>query len=163
MRNLDIKPLNEQASDIYTMAVHRHHAGDAGFDLYVLEDVVIKPGESKMIKLGISAEPLDGKAYWLAPRSSISKTPLLMNNSIGLIDGGYRGELMASVFNKNCPIVLDESQNAVPNLDGTHTIKAGVRLFQLVHVDMEGFDHIEVINELSETTRGHGGFGSTGK
>ena len=64
-----------------------------------LEDLDINAGETKLIKLGISCEPLDGKAYYLFPRSSISKTPLRMSNSIGLIDGGYRGEIMASCDN----------------------------------------------------------------
>ena len=88
--NLKIKPLTETAREVYEDHGH-FHEGDAGLDLYVLEDITIEPGETKAIKLGISCEPLDGRAYFLMPRSSISKTPLRMANSIGLIDGGYRG------------------------------------------------------------------------
>ena len=96
--HLFIKTLNETASKMYTSHGH-FHDGDAGLDLYVLDDTVILTGETKLIKLGICCEPSDGKAYYLFPRSSISKTPLRMSNSIGLIDGGYRGEIMASCDN----------------------------------------------------------------
>ncbi len=144
--HLFIKTLNETASKMYTSHGH-FHDGDAGLDLYVLDDTVILTGETKLIKLGICCEPSDGKAYYLFPRSSISKTPLRMSNSIGLIDGGYRGEIMASCDN-------------IKNFD--FTIKAGQRLFQLVAIDSSPISY-EVVKELSETTRGDGGFGSTGQ
>ena len=82
-----IKILNSEARDLYENHGH-FHSGDAGLDLYVIEDVQINPNETKLIKLGISCEPIDGRAYYLMPRSSISKTPLRMSNSFGLIDGG---------------------------------------------------------------------------
>ena len=69
--HLKIKPLNDAAREIYSDHGH-FHEGDAGLDLYVLEDIVIDPGETKPIKLGISCEPEDGRAYYLMPRSSIS-------------------------------------------------------------------------------------------
>ena len=90
---------------------------------------------------------MNGKAYYLFPRSSISKTPLRMSNSIGLIDGGYRGEIMASCDNIK---------------DFNFKIEKGQRLFQLVAVDSSPISY-KVVDELSETTRGQGGFGSTGK
>jgi dUTP pyrophosphatase len=143
---LKIKPLNETAREVY--ANHGHfHEGDAGLDLYVLESITFEPGETKAIKLGIACEPLDGRAYFLMPRSSISKTPLRMANSIGLIDGGYRGEVMA---------VCDHIKSA------TYTVEKGQRLFQLVACDCSPISY-ELSDELSETTRGSGGFGSTGK
>jgi len=95
---LFIKPHNETAWEFYRNHGH-FHGGDAGLDLYVLEDIQFEPNETKAIKLGISCEPEDGKAYYLFPRSSISKTPLRMANSIGLIDGGYRGEIIAMCDN----------------------------------------------------------------
>ncbi|MAR29594.1 MAG: deoxyuridine 5'-triphosphate nucleotidohydrolase [Candidatus Marinimicrobia bacterium] len=141
-----IKPLNTAAAEMY--ASHGHfHDGDAGLDLYILEDLEIAAGETKLIKLGISCEPMNGKAYYLFPRSSISKTPLRMSNSIGLIDGGYRGEIMAS-----CDNIKDFS----------FKVEKGQRLFQLVAVDSSPISY-KVVDELSETTRGKGGFGSTGK
>tara|TARA_Y100001970_G_scaffold124890_1_gene154621 strand:+ start:10991 stop:11461 length:471 start_codon:yes stop_codon:yes gene_type:complete len=141
-----IKTLNEQAEKMYSNHGHFHN-GDAGLDLYVLEDIVFNPGDTKLIKLGISCEPKDGKAYYLFPRSSISKTPLRMSNSIGLIDGGYRGEIMAS-----CDNIKDFS----------FTAKQGERLFQIVASDSSSISY-ELADELSSTTRGKGGFGSTGK
>ena len=141
-----IKALNDEANTMYSNHGH-FHDGDAGLDLYVLEDIVFDPGETKLIKLGISCEPKDGKAYYLFPRSSISKTPLRMSNSIGLIDGGYRGEIMASCDN-------------IKNFE--FTAKKGDRLFQLVASDSSSISYI-LVDDLSSTTRGSGGFGSTGK
>ena len=143
---LFIQPQNDTAREFYKNHGH-FHDGDAGLDLYVLENIMFDPGETKAIKLGISCEPEDGCAYYLFPRSSISKTPLRMANSIGLIDGGYRGEIMAM-----CDNIKDFS----------YTVEKGQRLFQLVATDSSPI-HYELVGELSETTRGPGGFGSTGK
>ena len=74
---LYIKILNDNARELYVNHGH-FHKGDAGLDLYVIDDMEFKPFETKLIKLGISCEPKDGKAYYLMPRSSISKTPLRM-------------------------------------------------------------------------------------
>ena len=141
-----IKPLNEVAKEKYENHGH-FHDGDAGLDLYVLADICFSPGETKKIKLGISCEPKDGKAYYLFPRSSISKTPLRLSNSIGLIDGGYRGEIMASCDNIK---------------DFDYIVKKGDRLFQLVAADSSPISYT-LVDSLSDTTRGSGGFGSTGK
>ena len=141
-----INALNNTAEEFY----HNHghfHDGDAGLDLYVLEDIHFDPGETKAIKLGISCQPEDGRAYYLFPRSSISKTPLRMANSIGLIDGGYRGEIMAV-----CDNIKSEP----------YTAEKGQRLFQLVAADSSPI-HFELVKELDLSTRGSGGFGSTGK
>ena len=142
---LFIKPHSDIAHEFYL--THGHfHEGDAGLDLYVLKDIHFEPGETKAIKLGISCEPEDGIAYYLFPRSSISKTPLRMANSIGLIDGGYRGEIMAV-----CDNIKSES----------YTAEKGQRLFQLVATDSSPIQY-ELVEELEMTTRGTGGFGSTG-
>ena len=143
---LKIKPLNNRAVKYYSEHGH-FHDGDAGLDLYVLEDQTFIPGETKLIKLGISCEPEDGRAYFLLPRSSISKTPLRLANSIGLIDGGYRGEIMAP-----CDNVKDFEYRA----------EKGQRLFQLVAADCSPISY-KIVDSLSETSRGSGGFGSTGK
>ena len=143
---LFIKALNNKSREYY--ANHGHfHSGDAGLDLYVLEDMDFEAGETKLIKLGISCEPEDGVAYFLMPRSSISKTPLRMSNSIGLIDGGYRGEIMAC-----CDNIKSEK----------YTIKEGQRLFQIVAQNCSEIKY-ELKDELNNSTRGAGGFGSTGK
>ncbi len=141
-----IKTLNDVATRMYGSHGHFHN-GDAGLDLYILEDITFNPGETKLIKLGISCEPRDGRAYYLFPRSSISKTPIRMSNSIGLIDGGYRGEIMAS-----CDNIKNYS----------YTAKKGERLFQLVSFDSSPIS-FSLKKELSNTSRGERGFGSTGK
>ena len=81
------------------------------------------------------------------PRSSISKTPLRLCNSIGLIDAGYRGEIIAAVDN-----IKKES----------YKINVGERLFQLVAMNGSKIN-FELVSKLTETDRGTGGFGSTGK
>ena len=110
---LFVKILNEKARKYYENHGH-FHKGDAGLDLYVLENIEFAAGETKLIKLGISCEPEDGVAYFLMPRSSISKTPLRMSNSIGLIDGGYRGEIMAYCDNvKNISYSVKEGEREI--------------------------------------------------
>ena len=143
---LNIKILNEKARMLYENHGH-FHKGDAGLDLYIIEDIEFKPMETKLIKLGISCESISGKSYYLMPRSSISKTPLRMSNSIGLIDGGYRGEIMASCDNIK---------------DYVYNVCRGQRLFQLVSFDVSPIQYT-LKEELSDTSRGSGGFGSTGK
>ena len=142
---LFINPHTNTALEFYQSHGH-FHEGDAGLDLYVLEDIYFEAGETKTLKMGISCEPEDGKAYYLLPRSSISKTPLRMANSIGLIDGGYRGEIMAV-----CDNIKTEG----------YRIEKGQRLFQLVAADSSNIEY-ELVESLEETTRGVGGFGSTG-
>jgi len=141
-----IKPLNDYTFEYYSKHGH-FHPGDAGLDLYCIDTLLFRPFETKKIKFGISCEPEDDRAYYLIPRSSIVKTPLRMSNSIGLIDAGYRGEIMAVCDNiKDCE----------------YTVNKGDRLFQLVAADSSPIDY-RLENDLTETSRGDGGFGSTGK
>ena len=144
--NLKIKTFSE---DVYSMYNdHRHfHPGDAGLDLFIIKDKIIKPGTTDRIHLGISCENLEQKPYLLMARSSISKTPLRLSNSVGLIDAGYRGEIMAAVDNIK---------------DYSYTVEKGQRLFQLVSMSGEAV-HFTLVDRLSDTSRGDGGFGSTGK
>ena len=143
---LKIKPFNKDIHKMYKN--HNHfHPGDSGLDIYIIENQIINPGETIRLKLGISCENLDAKSYFLMPRSSISKTPLRLANSVGLIDAGYRGEIMA----------------AVDNIKGfAYEVEIGQRLFQIVAMDGSAI-HFELGDHLSETTRGADGFGSTGK
>ena len=127
-----------------------NHDGDSGLDLYCPDQIIIKSGETHLIKMGIACEMTDEYlpiSYMLVPRSSISKTPLRMANSIGIIDAGYRGEIMAAVDNRG---------------DKDYMIVPGQRLFQIVHPTLCPFN-VGVVDKLSETDRGDGGFGSTGK
>ena len=144
--DLNIRPFNAEVKQLYD----NHgdfHDGDAGLDVYVINEQTIDPDETSLIHLQIACETSDGRPYLLMPRSSIAKTPLRLCNSIGLIDGGYRGEIMAVVDNiKKEP----------------YTVKPGQRLFQLVAMDGSPI-HFNLVDKLTESTRGEGGFGSTGE
>ncbi|EEQ98648.1 deoxyuridinetriphosphatase, putative [Perkinsus marinus ATCC 50983] len=147
--HLKILPLDAKAAEYYSS--HKtFHAGDSGLDLFVVKEQTIQPGETAFIRLGIKAAAFDGKdgaglSWLLMARSSISKTPLRLSNSIGLIDQGYRGEIIAAVDN-----IKNEA----------YTVKEGDRLVQAVGFDGKGIT-MELVKELDETTRGEGGFGST--
>ena len=143
--NLKVKPFSD---DIYSMYKnHSHfHQGDAGLDLFITKDQVIDPGSTAKIHLGISCENMEMKPYLLMARSSISKTPLRLSNAVGLIDAGYRGEIMAAVDNIK---------------DSSYRLEKGQRLFQLVSMNGESI-HFDLVDTLSDTSRGEDGFGSTG-
>lgn len=143
---LKIKPFTPEVGAMYRDHGH-FHPGDAGLDLFVVEETTFFSGETRPIRFRIACEPEKGQPYLLIPRSSIANTPLRMSNSIGLVDGGYRGELMAYCDNiKDIPF----------------TVKPGQRLFQLVALDGSPIE-FEIVNELTATRRGRGGFGSTGE
>mmetsp|Transcript_133193 Transcript_133193/g.259314 ORF Transcript_133193/g.259314 Transcript_133193/m.259314 type:complete len:503 (+) Transcript_133193:61-1569(+) len=143
-----IQPLCDEASELYRQH-GRVHKGDSGLDIFAVRDETIPAGEMRLIKLGIKvsaqSEIGEGLSWMLMPRSSISKTPLRLCNSVGLIDAGYRGEVMA----------------AVRNIKGNdHHVKKGDRLVQAVAFD-GGPMNFELVVALDETSRGEGGFGST--
>ena len=126
---------------------------NAGFDLYVPEDVTFEPDQKMLVSMRVKAVLLnsDAKAvhYWMLPRSSISKTGLMLCNSVGVIDRSYRGELMAYLWNtKSVPV----------------TVKKGDRLVQIVAPEMGWISRARVVDDaaLGETVRGTGGFGSSG-
>lgn len=128
-----------------------YHEGDSGLDLFFNEDITLEPKETKIISLGIRCEAFMSKgsdvnlSYYLYPRSSISKTPLRMANSVGIIDAGYRGLICAAVDNTS---------------DEPYTIRGGQRLFQLCSPTLSPIT-FELCNTLTESSRGEGGFGST--
>jgi dUTP pyrophosphatase len=124
------------------------HPGDAGLDLCSAVDVVIEPGERVMIPTGVAVAIPDGHAGLVLPRSGLaSKHGLTMANSPGLIDAGYRGEVIC----------------AAVNLDREEAVKilVGDRIAQLVIVELPNVAPIWV-EELPASTRGESGFGSTG-
>jgi len=124
---------------------------DAGFDL-VSPATSAEAGTVAKISQQCSAALYDTergcfRAYWMLPRSSLSKTPLRLANSVGLIDAGYRGTLLAAV-----------------DVRSQHTVEANTRLFQIAAPDLLPFDEIWIVAEIpgGPTVRGAGGFGSTG-
>ncbi|XP_058515672.1 deoxyuridine 5'-triphosphate nucleotidohydrolase-like [Ochotona princeps] len=159
---LRIQPLSEQVRALYASHGH-YHSGDSGLDLFVTEDQTVKAGETAFVKLGVKAaaytngsssvhngtgthhKPLKNVSWLLMPRSSISKTPLRLANSVGLIDAGYRGEIMATVDN-------------IKQTD--YTLRRGDRIVQAVAFNGESIS-LELVDQLDKTDRGEGGFGST--
>jgi dUTP pyrophosphatase len=126
----------------------RAHPGDAGLDLRSAVDVEVAPGERALVPTGVAVAIPDGHAGLVLPRSGLaSKHGLTMANAPGLIDAGYRGEVIC----------------AVVNLDLTTPVKIGRgdRIAQLVVVAVPELA-AEWVDELPPTTRGEGGFGSTG-
>jgi len=122
------------------------HEGDAGFDFTSVEDVTLAPYERKVIGTGLKAEVPPGYEMQIRPRSGVSlRTPLLIANAPGTIDAGYRGEIGIVVLN---------------NSGEEHRIARGEKIAQGVIKEVIPVVHIEV-DELSETARGEGGFGST--
>lgn len=90
------------------------------------------------------------RGFWMVPRSSISKTNFRMANSIGLIDPGYNGNLLAKV-------------DIIKNMKQDVLIKKGTRLFQICSHNLKPFKNVKFVSSLPNTTRGTGGFGSTDK
>ena len=140
-----IKKLNENAV-IPTYAKE----GDAGMDV-VATRIINETLDSITYGTDIALEIPEGFVGLVFPRSSIRKTHLHLSNSVGVIDSGYRGEIQAT-FKK----IQGISNNALDNY------KVGDRIFQLMVIPHPTIQFIEV-NELSNTERGEGGFGSTGK
>jgi dUTP pyrophosphatase len=118
-----------------------------GYDLYVCQDVTLKLNETILVPMGLKAEPAETHGYFLMPRSSIFKTPLALRNSVGLIDSGYRSEIMA-------PLV-----NAYNSEE--YTLKAGTRITQLALPTLKPFD-VQIVSQLSDSVRGDKGLGSSG-
>lgn len=122
-------------------------SSDSGFDLFIAEDMVIPAFSMRMIDLKVRCEPLFKGGYYLYPRSSISKTPLRLANSVGIIDNGYRGTLKCAVDN---------------NSDKEFNVKKGERYFQVCHPSLLPMQ-INIVDSVDmKTDRGEGGFGSTG-
>jgi dUTP pyrophosphatase len=124
------------------------HPGDAGADLVTTSDVRIAPGELVVVGTGIAIALPAGYAGFVHPRSGLAaRTGLSIVNAPGTIDSGYRGEIRV------CLVNLDPEKPIV--------LRRGDRIAQLVVQRVERADFVEV-EQLDETVRGAGGYGSTG-
>ena len=127
----------------------RAYPGDAGLDLYALEESVLEPGARASVGTGIAVEIPDGQAGLVLPRSGLAaRHGIALVNAPGLIDAGYRGEVRVLLLN------TDRSE--------TFIVQRGERIAQLVLVRIETPEVVEV-RELAVTERGAGGFGSSGR
>lgn len=124
------------------------YAGDAGLDLRSNEDVTLAPHERRLVSTGLAVAIPEGYAGFVQPRSGLAlREGLSMANTPGLIDAHYRGEL------KVCAVNLDSERPIY--------IERGERIAQLVIQRVPVVSLVEV-DELGETDRGAGGFGSSG-
>ncbi len=124
------------------------YEGDAGLDLRSAETVDLAPFERRLVSTGLAIAIPDGYAGFVQPRSGLAlKKGLSMANTPGLIDAHYRGEL------KVCAINLDPKE--------TIHIEKGERIAQLV-IQKVPVVTLQEVEELSQTDRGDGGFGSSG-
>jgi dUTP diphosphatase len=126
----------------------RAYVGDAGLDLYALDDAVLGPGERASVRTGIAVEIPEGQAGLVLPRSGLARRHgISVVNAPGLIDAGYRGEVEVLLLN------TDRSS--------PFSIEPGDRIAQLVIVSVQTPPVLEV-DELALSERGSGGFGSSG-
>ena len=142
---INIKKLNENA-----IVPTYGSPFSAGADLYACEqdDVVIAAGETKLVHTGIALEIPEGLVGLIYARSGLaSKRGLAPANKVGVIDSDYRGEIMVALHNHG---LCDQA------------VAVGERIAQIVFTPYVSAD-FDVVDELSDTVRGEGGFGSTGR
>lgn len=145
---MTLTELRAQRLDERAVLPSRAHPGDAGLDLHALEACELAPGERATVRTGIAVEIPEGHAGLVMARSGLAaRHGIALVNAPGLIDCGYRGELKVLLL----------------NTDREHACRlaAGDRIAQLVVIQVQTPDVIEV-GSLSESSRGSGGFGSTG-
>ena len=123
-------------------------AAAAGADLYALDALTLAPGETARVHTGLALEIPDGYVGLIFARSGLAtKRGLAPANKVGVIDADYRGEIMVALYNQS---------------SATQTVEAGERVAQLVITPfLQAL--FEESDTLSDTVRGEGGFGSTGK
>lgn len=150
----------------------RAHAGDAGFDLVAVEDTIIEPGETALIKTGLAFELPQGYEMQIRPRSGITlKTKLRVQ--LGTVDSNYRGEVGVIVDNISEDYFGNYLQY-ISHVDGmeyrtsgelypndTYIIRKGDRIAQAIIQRLPDVELIEV-DSIRDSERGTGGFGSTG-
>lgn len=155
---LKIKKLSEDA-----ILPIRGTPDSAGYDVYSIEDATIPTQQSVQVHLGIAIEIPKGYVGLLFARSGLaSKKHLRPSNCVGVVDSDYRGEVMVNLYNDTVPSTFGTVVSGMfPTLDsGEQIIKKGDRVAQLVILPYIAPELI-LCDELSDTPRGEGGFGST--
>jgi len=138
---IKVKKLNSEAK-----IPQYAHQGDAGFDVYSVEHIEIKPGERKAISTGLSFEIQEGYVMLVWDKSGLSKN-FGLHTLAGVIDSGFRGEVNILVINHGSE---------------THIFEKHDKIAQVLVQKVEQAN-FEEVDELSDSSRGDGGWGSTGK
>ena len=151
---------DDELKSVYKSAVDKHNTAiksstypDAGFDLYVPEEYIVKPDEVGKVDFKIVAAASSSLgtplSFFTYPRSSIYKTPLRLANSVGIIDSGYRGTLRGMFDNRS---------------NTTYVLEKHTRFLQICSPNLSPIivSIVDNISDLGITERGDGGFGSTG-
>jgi dUTP pyrophosphatase len=139
---IKIKKINSEA-----ILPHYMHKGDAGMDLFSCENYILGPGERKLFGIGLKIEIPEGYEMQIRPKSGLTlKYGITVLNTPGTIDSSYRGEVGVILINHR---------------DEDYEIKKGEKIAQAVINRVETAEITEV-EELSDSSRGEGGFGSTG-
>jgi dUTP pyrophosphatase len=164
-----------ELKELYREHIRKHNTAmnddshpNSGFDLFIPESVdFYNCFETKFVNMKIKTEMIyypsefygngEPSAYYIYPRSSISKTNLMVANHIGIIDMGYRGELITAFRYMFLSKILKFP-------DTKYTVQKHTRLTQICHPSLCRIfvDLVDTEEELTKTTRGHGAFGSTG-
>lgn len=140
---LKLKRLNDKA-----ILPSQETVGAAGYDLYAAETKIISPGTNEKIGTGWAMEIPEGYFGGIFARSGLStKQGLRPANCVGVVDDDYRGEVMVALYNDS---------------DKPRTVQTGDRIAQMVIIRKESVT-LEETDTLSDTVRGNGGFGHTGK
>ena len=143
-----IPPIQVKRLDPKLPLPKRAHPEDAGADLYSAQDLVLQPGERALVSTGVAIALPIGTVGLIHPRSGMAaKHGLSIVNTPGTIDAGYRGELMVCLLNTDRTEAIE--------------ITRGMRIAQLVIQRVE-LAQFEEVDQLDETERGSGGYGSTG-
>ena len=140
--NIKIKLLNESA-----ILPEKQHDSDAGYDLFSIEKIILQPNEIHKVKTGIAIQIPTNYGGLVLPRSGLSsKHGISLINTPGLIDSGYRGELLIPLINHSVK---------------EYEINKHERIAQLILIESPEVN-IEVVSDLDDSDRDSKGFGSTG-
>lgn len=127
------------------------HSTDAGADIFAVEDTAIAAGETKLVKTGLAVAIPEGYEIQVRPRSGLSlKSPLRIANAPGTIDSSYRGEVCVIMTNTGTDTYIIHKHDKIAQM-------------LIAPTPMIRWNECETVEELGETTRGAGGFGSTDK
>ena len=153
-------PLGFKKLDPRAIMPRYAHVGDAGMDVFALDDVTLPLNAPTMVHTGIAAEIPEGYEIQVRARSGLATKGVTVWNAPGTVDSKYRGEIcVILMFISNRLVVTSDNEDPHVN---SYQIQSGDRIAQLVLAPVTEAEPYEV-QELSTTDRGTGGFGSTGR